>query len=150
MLEDIAPMIFQLLAVVAKCIEFVILIDQALKIFGGAFVQGVEFIVGGVNRPAKILSDNKRYEYPQNIFEIGKFYFRTGSYQSAIIRLKSLMVEYPTHSYVAEAEFLLAESYFHEQNYSKARDHYKIVLQKHSRTEFAKQARIKLIELKKL
>lgn len=86
----------------------------------------------------------------QNIFEIGKFYFRTGSYQSAIIRLKSLMVEYPTHSYVAEAEFLLAESYFHEQNYSKARDHYKIVLQNHSRTEFAKQARIKLKELKKL
>ena len=86
----------------------------------------------------------------QNIFEIGKFYFRTGSYQSAITRLKSLMVEYPSHSYAAEAEFLLAESYFHEQNYIKARDHYKIVLRRHSRTEFAKQARLKLRELKKL
>jgi len=86
----------------------------------------------------------------QNIFEIGKFYFRTGSYQSAIIRLKSLMVEYPTHSYIAEAQFLLAESYFHEQNYIKARAHYKIVLQKYPRTEFAQQARIKLIKLKKL
>ena len=86
----------------------------------------------------------------QNIFEIGKFYFRTGSYQSAINRLKSLMVEYPTHSYVAEAEFLLAESYFHEQNYNKARDHYKIVLRNHPRTEFAKQARLKLRELRKL
>ncbi len=86
----------------------------------------------------------------QNIFEIGKFYFRTGSYQSAIIRLKSLMVEYPTHSYIAEAQFLLAESYFHEQNYSKARAHYKRVLQKYPRTEFAKQARIKLRTLRKL
>jgi len=86
----------------------------------------------------------------QNIFEIGKFYFRTGSYQSAIIRLKSLMVEYPTHSYIAEAEFLLAESYFHEQNYTKARVHYKIVLQKYARTKFAKQARIKLRTLRKL
>ena len=86
----------------------------------------------------------------QNIFEIGKFYFRTGSYQSAIIRLKSLMVEYPTHSYIAEAQFLLAESYFHEQNYSKARAHYKIVLQKYPRTKFAKQARIKLRTLRKL
>ncbi|MEK9629373.1 MAG: outer membrane protein assembly factor BamD [Nitrospinota bacterium] len=86
----------------------------------------------------------------QNIFEIGKFYFRTGSYQSAIIRFKSLMVEYPNHSYVAEAEFLLAESYYHEQNYNKARDHYKIVLKKHPRTEFAKQARLKLRELRKL
>jgi len=86
----------------------------------------------------------------QNIFEIGKFYFRTGSYQSAIIRLKSLMVEYPTHSYIVEAQFLLAESYFHEQNYNKARAHYKIVLQKYPRTEFAKQARIKLRKLRKL
>ena len=86
----------------------------------------------------------------QNIFEIGKFYFRTGSYQSAIIRLKSLMIEYPTHSYIAEAQFLLAESYFYEQNYSKARTHYKIVLQKYPRTEFAKQARIKLRTIRKL
>jgi len=86
----------------------------------------------------------------QNIFEIGKFYFRTGSYQSAINRLKSLMTEYPSHSYIAEAKFLLAESYFHEQNYNKARDHYKMVLRNHPRTEFAKQARLKLIELRKL
>ena len=60
------------------------------------------------------------------------------------------MAEYPTHSYVAEAEFLLAESYFYEQNYNKARDHYKMVLRNHPRTEFAKQARLKLIELRKL
>ena len=86
----------------------------------------------------------------QNIFEIGKFYFRTGSYQSAIIRLKSLMTEYPTHSYIAEAEFLLAESYFHEQNYNEARTRYKNVLQKYPRTEFAKQARLKLRKIRKL
>lgn len=86
----------------------------------------------------------------QNIFEIGKFYFRTGSYQSAIIRLKSFMVEYPAHSYIAEAEFLLAESYFQEQNYAKASNHYKIVLRKYARTKFAKQAREKLRKLRKL
>ena len=86
----------------------------------------------------------------QNIFEIGKFYFRTGSYQSAIIRLKSLMDEYPTHSYIAEAEFLLAESYFREQNYNEARTRYKKVLQKYPRTEFAKQSRLKLREIRKL
>jgi outer membrane protein assembly factor BamD len=86
----------------------------------------------------------------QNIFEIGKFYFRTGSYQSAIIRFKSLMAEYPSHSYAAEAEFLLAESYFHEQNYNEARTRYKKFLQKYPRTEFAKQARLKLREIRKL
>ena len=86
----------------------------------------------------------------QNIFEIGKFYFRTGSYQSAILRLKGLMIEYPTHSCIAEAEFLLAESYFHEQNYAQASTHYKIVLKKYARTKFAKQAREKLRKLRKL
>jgi outer membrane protein assembly factor BamD len=86
----------------------------------------------------------------QSIFEIGKFYFRTGSYQSAIIRLKSLMAKYPTHSYIPEAEFLLAESYFHEQNFNEARIRYKNVLQKYPRTEFAKQARLKLINIRKL
>ncbi|MED5352818.1 MAG: outer membrane protein assembly factor BamD [Nitrospinota bacterium] len=86
----------------------------------------------------------------RNIFEIGKFYFRTGSYQSAIIRLKSFMVEYPTHSFIAETEFLLAESYFNEQNYNQARAHYKIVLKKYPRTEFAKQARLQLRTLRKL
>tara|TARA_Y100000590_G_scaffold89601_2_gene100827 strand:+ start:216 stop:977 length:762 start_codon:yes stop_codon:yes gene_type:complete len=85
-----------------------------------------------------------------NIFEIGKFYFRTGSYQSAIIRLKSFMIEYPTHSNIAETQFLLAESYFHEQNYNQARTHYNKVLQKYPRTEFAKEARKKLKTLKKL
>ncbi len=86
----------------------------------------------------------------QNIFEIGKFYFRTGSYQSAIIRLKSLMTQYPTHSHVAEAEFLLAESYFHEQNYNEARTRYKKVLQNYPKTEFAKQALLKLRKIRKL
>jgi outer membrane protein assembly factor BamD len=86
----------------------------------------------------------------QNIFEIGKFYFRTGSYQSAIIRLKNLMAEYPTHSHVVEAEFLLAESYFHEQNYNEARTRYKKVLQNYPRTEFAEQARLKLRKIRKL
>jgi len=85
-----------------------------------------------------------------NIFEIGKFYFRTGSYQSAINRLKSFKIEYPTHSHVAETEFLLAESYFHEQNFNQARTHYQIVLQKYPRTKFAKESREKLRKLRKL
>ena len=60
------------------------------------------------------------------------------------------MIEYPTHSFVAETEFLLAESYFHEQNYNEARTHYKTVLQKYPRTKFAKEARHKLRTLSKL
>ncbi len=46
----------------------------------------------------------------KNIFEIGKFYFRTGSYQPAITRFKDLMGEYPNQKFQGEAVFLIAES----------------------------------------
>ncbi len=80
----------------------------------------------------------------QNIFEIGKFYYRTGSYQSAIKRLKSLKEKYPNHSYILEAEFLLGESYYHEQNFSEASEYYKSVIKASPRSEFAKEARLRL------
>ena len=83
----------------------------------------------------------------QNIFEIGKFYYRTGSYQSAIQRFKRLKVTYPNHAYTLEAEFLLGESYFHEQNFTEATDYYKNVIRSSPRSEFAKEARLRLKSL---
>ncbi len=80
----------------------------------------------------------------QNIFEIGKFYFRTGSYQAAILRLKRLKVEYPDYSYILEAEFLLGESYYNEQNFSEASTHYRTVIKNSPRSKFAKEARLRL------
>ena len=80
----------------------------------------------------------------QNMFEIGKFYYRTGSYQAAILRLKRLKVEYPKHSYILEAEFLLGESYYHEQNFSEATAYYKTVIKNSPRSEFAKEERLRL------
>ena len=80
----------------------------------------------------------------QNMFEIGKFYYRTGSYQAAILRLKRLKVEYPNHSYILEAEFLLGESFYHEQNFSEATAYFKTVIRYSPRSEFAKEARLRL------
>jgi outer membrane protein assembly factor BamD len=80
----------------------------------------------------------------QNIFEIGKFYYRTGSYQSAILRLKRLKEEYPKHAYILEAEFLLGEAYYHEQNFPVASGYYKTVIKNSPRSEFAKEARLRL------
>jgi outer membrane protein assembly factor BamD len=84
----------------------------------------------------------------QNIFEIGKFYYRTGSFQSAIQRFKSLKETYPNHAYILEAEFLLGESYFHEQNFSEATAYYKNVIRSSPRSEFAKEARLRLRTLR--
>ncbi|KMP12165.1 hypothetical protein UZ36_01695 [Candidatus Nitromaritima sp. SCGC AAA799-C22] len=84
----------------------------------------------------------------QNVFEIGKFYYRTGSYQSAITRLKNLMMDHPNQKFLDEAMFLLAESYYHEQNFSEASDSYKQLLKKFPRSPFALQARSRLKTLR--
>lgn len=84
----------------------------------------------------------------QSVFEIGKFYYRTGAYQSAILRLENLMETYPNHGFVDEAIFLIAESYFNEENYSKAKDAYRHLLEKYPKSNFSKEARIRLKKLR--
>ncbi len=85
----------------------------------------------------------------KNVFEIGKFYFRTGSYQPAITRLKNLMEEYPNQKFQGEAVFLIAESYYHEQNFSEALNSYKQFLKKYPRSPFTLQARKRLKALRR-
>ena len=84
----------------------------------------------------------------QNIFEIGKFYYRTGSYQSAIKRFKNLKVEHPTHPHILETDFLLGESYYREQNFSEASAYYKNVIKSSPKSKFAKEARLRLKALR--
>ncbi len=85
----------------------------------------------------------------KNIFEIGKFYFRTGSYQPAITRFKDLMGEYPNQKFQGEAVFLIAESYYHEQNFSEALNSYKQFLKKYPRSPFTLQAQKRLKVLRR-
>ncbi len=85
----------------------------------------------------------------KNIFEIGKFYFRTGSYQPAITRLRNLMEEYPNQKFQGEPVFLIAESYYHEQNFSEALNSYKQFLKKYPRSPFTLQAQKRLKVLRR-
>ena len=85
----------------------------------------------------------------KNIFEIGKFYFRTGSYQPAITRFKNLMEKYPNQKFQGEAVFLIAESYYHEQNFSEAVNSYKQFLKKYPQSPFTLQARKRLKALRR-
>ena len=80
----------------------------------------------------------------KNMFEIGKFYFRTGSYQPAITRLKNLLEEHPNQRFQGEVVFLIAESYYHEQNFSEALNSYKQLLKKYPGSPFTLQTRKRL------
>lgn len=85
-----------------------------------------------------------RNKLAENILEIGRFYFRTRSYQSAINRLKSLLSTYPDQKFNDEAVFLLAEAYFNEQNYQEAQSLYIKLLDQYPRSSFIQEALLRL------
>ncbi|MFQ5717507.1 MAG: outer membrane protein assembly factor BamD [Nitrospinales bacterium] len=83
-----------------------------------------------------------------HMLEIGKFYFETGAYQSAIRRFNDLLTVYPAQDFSDQAVFLLAESYFNEQNYPKARVSYNQLLDQYPESSFAKEALARLKALR--
>ena len=84
----------------------------------------------------------------QHILEVGKFYYRTGAYLSAISRFKSLLDKHSKQKFFDEAAFLLAESYFHEQNFKEARLLYKKFTREYPRSRFILQAKKRLTALR--
>ncbi len=83
----------------------------------------------------------------RNQMEIGKFYFRTSSFQSAITRVQKLLSAYPDQPFLDEVLFLLGESYYSEQNFEAAKTNYHELIRKFPRSEFVKEARARLREI---
>ena len=120
-------------------------VNSALEGFQG-FIES--FPKSSYSKQAKLKIIQCQDILAQNMFEIGKFYYRTGSNQSAIQRFKRLKAEYPNHSHILEAEFLLGESYYREQNFSEASTYYKKVIKSSPRSKFAKEAWLRLKALR--
>jgi outer membrane protein assembly factor BamD len=83
----------------------------------------------------------------RNQMEIGKFYFRTSSFHSAITRFQELMAAYPDQPFLDEVLFLLGESFYNEQNFEKAKLNYHELIRKFPRSQFVAQARTRLREI---
>jgi len=83
----------------------------------------------------------------RNQMEIGKFYFRTSSFHSAITRFQQLMSAYPDQPFMDEVLFLLGESFYNEQNFKKAKLNYQELIRKFPRSEFVTEARARLREI---
>ncbi len=94
----------------------------------------------------KIIQSNNKLA--ENAFSIGKYYFRTGSYQSAIFRLKNLIKTYPKQKFIDEVIYLLAESYFQEQNFDQAKKTFNQLLDSYPSSSFAREARLRLRSIK--
>jgi len=83
----------------------------------------------------------------RNQMEIGKFYFRTSSFHSAISRFQALMATYPDQPFLDEVLFLLGESFYNEQNFEKAKLNYRELIRKFPRSQFVAEARTRLREI---
>ncbi len=83
-----------------------------------------------------------------NQLEIGKFYYRTHAYHSAILRFQSILEEYPKQKFRDEVIYLLGESYYEEGNRKDAQVYFRRLLQEFPRSEFTHDARSRLRQLR--
>ena len=88
------------------------------------------------------------FNLAKNILEVGKFYYRTGAYLSAISRFKSLLDAHSKQKFFDEAAFLIAESNFHEQNFKAARLLYTKFTREYPRSRFMLKAKKRLATLR--
>ena len=89
-----------------------------------------------------------RSRLARNILYIGRYYFNTGAYQSAISRMDELLENYPKQRFLDEAIFLLGESYLKEGNREKAYIAFKNLVQKFPNSIFKTDARSRLVSLR--
>ena len=88
------------------------------------------------------------FKLAKNTFEVGKFYYRTGAYLSAISRFKDLLKDHSKQKFFDEAAFLLAESHYHEQSFKEAFLLYKKFTKEYPRSRFALKAKKRLRTLR--
>ena len=88
------------------------------------------------------------FKLAKNIFEVGKFYYRTGAYLSAISRFKDLLKNHAKQNFFDEAAFLLAESHYHEQSFKNAFLLYKKFTKEYPRSRLALKAKKRLKALR--
>ena len=100
-------------------------------------------------KEAKKKAQECTFKLAQNILEIGRFYYRTGSYHSAISRFKNLLSDHSQQKFFDEATFLLAESNYHEQNFDESSVFYRKLLKEYPRSRFTLEAKKRLRALRR-
>jgi len=86
----------------------------------------------------------------EHIFFIGKFYFRTASYQSVISRMNSLITEYPGEPYEDEAIYYLAESYYREESFKKALAEFERLKEKYPVSRYFNTATVRIADIENI
>ncbi len=85
-----------------------------------------------------------RQRLAEHEFTIARFYYRKGAYQAAINRLLNLIQVYPTMPKLDEALYMLADSYRAEENYLKAQQVLRLLVDRFPASKFLSRARAQL------
>ncbi|PIR00787.1 MAG: outer membrane protein assembly factor BamD [Nitrospinae bacterium CG11_big_fil_rev_8_21_14_0_20_45_15] len=110
-------------------------------------IRGFELLISTFPDSKYVAESKKKLEKSKetlatNMFEIGKFYFRTQSFQASILRLEGVLKEYPNQKFVEEALYMLGESYLKEQNFEAAKKTFDELFKQFPKGVFTKQARL--------
>jgi len=80
------------------------------------------------------------------LFNKGKEFYEAEEWKKAIKTLNEFTLSYPFHENIAEGSFLLAESYFNNEDYQLAAGEYRRLIRRFSESEYAEKAELMLAE----
>ncbi len=82
----------------------------------------------------------------EELFNMGREYYDAGKWSKAIKVFTEFTMSYPFHDKVAEGSFLLAQSYFNNEDYQLAAGEYRRLIRRFSQSEYAEKAELMLAE----
>ena len=92
------------------------------------------------SRKGEVILQQLRTQLADNMMEVGDFYLRRTQYQSAAMRYRAVLDEYPGLGLDAEALFKLGICYEHMKRIDEALRLYHVVLENFSSSKLAEQA----------
>ncbi len=88
-----------------------------------------------------------RKRLAENLFYIGRFYFRIGAYQATVNRMQELLSKYPDQEFVDQAIYYLGESYLREGSLEKAKKSFQTLISDYPQSKYVSYAK-KIVTVK--
>lgn len=80
------------------------------------------------------------------LFQMGKKYYEAEDWSKAIKTLNEFTLSYPFHDKITKGTYLLADSYFQNEEYDLAAAEYRRLIRRFSESEYAEKAELMLAE----
>jgi outer membrane protein assembly factor BamD len=96
---------------------------------------------------AEVHVRNLRQRLANHELAVARFYYRKGAYHAAIGRLLNLIQVYPTLPDLDAALYILAKSYYAEENFAKAQRVFRTLVDRFPASSYVSRSRAQLRQL---